>query len=205
VLKSIWLLHSRLSRDASFSGVDIAGIVLERDPLNVNMLINLANQANVDGDRDTAKAYLDRAREISPNAVRVRTFDALFAYLDGDLEVAAELADNLNPPIRACALHRMGQAQAAETIMDELHLEVPTPNIALATIHACRSENDEAFARLERAVETHEQALTTIRGNVLMNSLHDDPRWVTLLQKIGISDEVGDRVITILGQVAPPI
>lgn len=205
VLKSISFLYSRLGRDASFSGVDFADIVLERDPLNAHTLINLAYDSHVDGNPDAARAYLDRARKISPNALRIRVFDALFAYVDGDFAMAAELADGLNPPLQACALQRIGQLDAVESIIDELHLEEPTPDIALATIHACRGEKDEAFARLERAFEAHEQQLPSIRGNVLLNVLKDDPRWERLLQQIGISDDIADRVIATLEQSPSPI
>ena len=171
--------------------------VPDADPLNPQHIINQALTYWHDGRFDAARSQLESARKISPNAVRLHVIEALFDYLDGNYEKSARLADGLNPPIRACALLAMGRFEDAQSLLEDLQNQDVLHAYAAATVYACRGDKDKAFAWLERAYEEHDQSLRRLRGNLLMQSLHGDPRWDALLQKAGISDEDAEKVRSI--------
>ena len=56
-------------------------------------------------------------------------------------------------------------------------------------MHAYRSEIDVAFEWLTKAVEQNDPGISTMRGDLMLVQLHDDPRWPTLLARVGLSDE----------------
>ena len=59
----------------------------------------------------------------------------------------------------------------------------------IADVYAFRSEADPAFAWLERAYEKHDPELVYLKPDPFLKSLQGDPRWETLLRRIGLSAE----------------
>ena len=56
----------------------------------------------------------------------------------------------------------------------------------LAMLHVALGERDQAFAALETAYAAHDQQLIWLRGEWEFDVLHDDPRFVSLAQRIGL-------------------
>lgn len=56
----------------------------------------------------------------------------------------------------------------------------------IAEIHANAGRVDDAFEWLERAVDQRDPGVASLIGNPLLASLHEDPRWAELLQKLGL-------------------
>ena len=54
----------------------------------------------------------------------------------------------------------------------------------IAEIQAYRGETDKAFEWLERAYRQRDGGLTTLKGDPLLRSLKDDPRYHAFLQKM---------------------
>jgi hypothetical protein len=59
--------------------------------------------------------------------------------------------------------------------------------VDIAAIHAYRSEPDEAFSWLNRAVAENDPGLSQIVTERMFSNLHDDPRWPLFLERIGMS------------------
>lgn len=59
----------------------------------------------------------------------------------------------------------------------------------IAYIHAWRGEPDEAFQWLAKAVEYKDTGLPMVAIEPLFDKLHDDPRWLPFLRKLGKSPE----------------
>jgi len=58
-----------------------------------------------------------------------------------------------------------------------------------ATVYAYRGEHDRAFEWLDRAVVDHNQNLFTVASEPQFDRLHDDPRWLALLRRLGLAPE----------------
>ena len=59
----------------------------------------------------------------------------------------------------------------------------------IAYVYAVRGENDKAFEWLERALEERDPGLSEIASSIYVVKLHDDPRWLPFLRKIGYAPE----------------
>lgn len=173
----------------------------ERDPLHLGRSLNLALSYKETGrDRD-ARVQLEMVRKSGPNTVRLRAFEALFAYLDGNFEAAERFAEEVNPPIRSCALHRLGRFDDARAVLEKEVLSLNTPHAwAAALVYACWNDLDNAFASLERAYEDHDPFLRHLRHPMLQN-LRDDPRWEELARRVGVSDDDARKVRGVLGDI----
>ena len=174
---------------ASEGWLPSADAALERDPLNVGRIINLALHYWNAGDHDAARENLEAARRVNADAGRIRVFEALFAYLEGDFDAAARLAADVHPVIRLCAMHSMGRTERARDILREIEASGPPDAMSLAQANACLGDEDAAFGWLQRAYEQRHPLLRSIRTSHLLVELHGDDRWNELVEKAGVSDE----------------
>jgi TolB-like protein len=60
-----------------------------------------------------------------------------------------------------------------------------SPSFYLAMIHASRGENEKAFRWLEKSIVDNEIELYWLKVEPEFSSLHDDPRWAEMLDRIG--------------------
>ncbi|NNC78168.1 MAG: hypothetical protein HKN77_09420 [Woeseiaceae bacterium] len=169
----------------------------DRDPLNTGLSLNLALSYWYVRDFGAARAQLQRVKEKAPNAVRLRVFEGLFAYYEGNYNLAADLFEGQNPALYACSLHKQGRVDEAIGVLDELLADNPVGANAVATVHACRNDKNAALEWLDRAFENHEPGLRWVRSHAYFEFLHDDPRWESLLQNAGVSDDHAQKVIEI--------
>jgi predicted Zn-dependent protease len=56
----------------------------------------------------------------------------------------------------------------------------------IAEVYAFRGEPDRAFEWLDRAYAQHDTGLIGIKGDLLLKSLERDPRYVSILNKMGL-------------------
>jgi tetratricopeptide (TPR) repeat protein len=59
----------------------------------------------------------------------------------------------------------------------------------IAYVYAYRGEADKAFAWLDKAVEYGDPAIAEIVTENLFDNIHNDPRWLAFLRKIGRAPE----------------
>jgi TolB-like protein/class 3 adenylate cyclase/Tfp pilus assembly protein PilF len=115
------------------------------------------------------------------------------AYLEKGMYAEAvavheELAEKY-PPGRwwiGSTYAKVGRRDAARRILTELKRETVTAWTALqrAHLHAALDEKDEAFRWL--AYEPHHAFLPWVRVNPNLEPLHDDPRFLDLLDRMGL-------------------
>jgi hypothetical protein len=88
----------------------------------------------------------------------------------------------------AMALHSLGREQEHQVKLKEAIALLGTawPS-EVAAIHAWTGEPDEAFRWLEKAIEIRQSGLLGLASQPLFASLHDDPRWASLLERSGFS------------------
>ena len=176
--------------------------VPDTDPLNPVTAINLALRHWGEGNPGLAREQLEVARSIAPNAVRIRTIEAVFDYLDGDYEKAIGLSgDGLNPEVQACAHYAIGRSEEAQSILLDLKAGNEFSNFGVAAIQTCFGDHDAAFAALESAYVAHDQRLRWLNTYLLLQPLSDDPRWDELRAKVGISEDDARKVIDVFADV----
>lgn len=89
----------------------------------------------------------------------------------------------------AMAEHSLGHEQQSQHAL-EMAIAKGTRGFAsqVADVFAWRNQKDEAFEWLERAYEQHDGGLAELNTDVLLASLHDDPRFTALRRKINLPD-----------------
>ena len=83
------------------------------------------------------------------------------------------------------ALGKSDEADAALAALIKAHAQDSAYNIAY--VQALRGDADQAFAWLDRAVANSDSGLSDLALGPDFNSLHKDPRWLPLLEKLGKS------------------
>ena len=58
----------------------------------------------------------------------------------------------------------------------------------IALVYAARHDSDRAFAWLDRAFNAYGEGITWIKGDPLLGSLVDDPRYKALLRKMRLPE-----------------
>jgi serine/threonine protein kinase/Tfp pilus assembly protein PilF len=170
----------------------------EIDPLNAEAHANRGRSEGRAGNLEAAsEAYL-RALELSPEMTAVHSTVGLNYVRRGRVEGAiAEIQKEPSSGYRNCSLamayHIMGMKKESDEAMALLLAESEQWGIQFASAHAVRGEIDEAFHWIERSYELHDSGIVMLRNSWAYESLHADPRWPRLLEKIGLG-EPGDRI-----------
>lgn len=198
---SAGILFSR--HGASEGWLPSADTVLDHDPLNVGRIINFALSHWNRGMHDAAREHLELARRLNPDAARIQIFEALFAYLEGDFDTAARLAEPVQPVIRLCALYSMGKDEESRDVLREMQATGPPDTVSLAEASACTGDTDQAFEWLQHAYEERHPALRWIRTNHFLTSLHGDARWDDIVEKAGVGDEYLPRMRSFFSAATP--
>src|SRR5262249_27234126 len=82
--------------------------------------------------------------------------------------------------------HACGRHRESDAALTEL-LELPeSAAYQIAVAYAYRNEANLAFEWLERAYLQRDSGLTVMKVSPFLKNLHDDPRWLPFLRKMGL-------------------
>ena len=62
----------------------------------------------------------------------------------------------------------------------------------IAEVHAYRLEADATFIWLEKCIEVRDTGVFNVKTDRLFNFVHNDPRWMPMLNKLGFADEADE-------------
>ncbi len=100
------------------------------------------------------------------------------------------------------AHHSLGQAAEADKALGALIREYEQDwAYYIALVLAFRGESDLTFVWLKQAVKNDDTSLTYVAIEPLFANLHDDPRWLSFLESIGMAPA---QLNAIEFKVAPP-
>jgi hypothetical protein len=141
---------------------------------------------------------IDRLHKLESNSGWVPFFRGLLAQRRGHSEAALDYFKAGQGPSAllgvVTANFDLGRDAESDAALEELKA-LPNTDIFVAVGHAYRGQSDEAFAWLERAYDNHDASMIEIRMFKFgLNSLHGDPRWTALLEKLGITDETANTI-----------
>src|SRR6266566_2144556 len=165
---------------------------VELDPLSAIAQGNLARALFYAGKLDEADAAARKAAELQPASASSHRWQVVVAVLRGDRETALREAQ-LEPDEGyrrfelALAQQIQGDRQAADAALADL-IANGRDNLAyqIAEVYALRGEKDKAFEWLQISFDNHDTGTLTLLVDPLLRGLRDDPRYKTLLAKLGL-------------------
>jgi TolB-like protein/DNA-binding winged helix-turn-helix (wHTH) protein len=164
---------------------------LALDPLSAEICMRLAF-FYVAADRfSDARPLYQEALTIAPNSIRALANLGDLELLQRRPEAAlAAYSQNESEDFRragqAKAEYSLGHAEASQRLLQELIAKDDATQ--LARVYAWRGETDKAFEWLERAYIKREPALTWLKIDPFLRSLHNDARYKNLLRKINLPE-----------------
>jgi TolB-like protein/Flp pilus assembly protein TadD len=166
--------------------------ILLADPLNVIALYNIGNILFKMGRFDESEAAYRRLLELNPEDWGTHTQLALIMlFLDRPQEAWAELELEVDPQQqeigRIIVLPVLGRdTEALERLDAFIGQNQSWASYPIAGIYAMRGDVDTAFTWLDHAYQRRDLLMIDMLNDPLLVSLHDDPRWVELLDKMNL-------------------
>ncbi len=180
--------------------IAIDQFVAARDPLNARAHYNLGVDLYFAGRSDEAIASWRTTLALSPDFIGTWYNIAIAqahagqpgAALDSVRREPAGVWQMIGLPIVYQSLGKRAESDAALKLLTVGHADDAAYNIAY--VHAARGETDHAFEWLDRAVAVSDAGLSDIAFEPDFTSIHPDPRWLPMLEKLGKSRAQLDAV-----------
>ena len=166
-----------------------------RDPVNAPGHANLGTTYVYAGRLDEALESYRTALSLSPDAGSVQYSIGVALLLKGDPAAAlaatqkesSEVWRTIGLPMVWHALAKKAASDAALAELVRKYAKDSAYNVAY--VLAYRGEADRAFEWLDKAAAYHDPGLATIVVNPLFANIHQDPRWLPFLRKLGKAPE----------------
>ncbi len=178
----------------------LAEYVVERDPLCVVCLSNLADTYEIQSRLDEAESVVQRALPLNsgmiPSLARIR----LKQNRPGEvIELTKQMPDDWYRTVfRTLAYHLLGDRRAFEAEFTSFKKRWPERRFNIAVVYASTGDADKAFAALAEAVTQDPNwkrafyyGMTAVN---LDEQLKNDPRWEAFLRRHGTHPEQLDRI-----------
>ncbi len=180
--------------------IPLKEFAIDRDPVNPRAHHNLGNAYRWAGRWDEAMASYRTALSLSPGHIGAYTGIGQALLGKGEPAPALESIDQepsrpwwlIGAAMAYSALGRQAESDAALAELIEDWERDGSYNIAY--VLAFRGEPDQAFAWLDKAVEYNDPGLSEILVENTFAPIHDDPRWLAFLEKIGRSPRQLDTI-----------
>ena len=132
------------------------------------------------------------AQSLIPNRHAAQVNIGLVLLAQGDAPAALvameqEISDGFRLYGTAVVQHALGDAGASNAALEEMIEKWAAEGaVQVAEVYAFRGEIDLAFDWLEQAYDNRDPGLPQMLLEPLLANLHDDPRWVPFLDKMGL-------------------
>ena len=173
-------------------GEKLARQAIELDPLAYLARGNLARILLAEGKLDEADAAARKSAELQPAAAGSHRWQVVVAVQRGDGETAlreAQLEPDEGYRRFELALAQCVRAdrEAADAALADLIANFRNQlAYQIAEIYAVRGETDKAFEWLQISLDNHDTGLLSLLIDPLIRSLRGDPRYKSMLEKIGL-------------------
>jgi TolB-like protein/Tfp pilus assembly protein PilF len=166
----------------------------ELDALSSQAWRYLARLYTEIGDYASADAALGRALELEPTSEFALTILGRLRLAQGRAQDALNVFRNIDDVVFsltgvAMVEHTLGHAKESQQALDEVIAKYAhTAAYQIAEVYAWRREKDKAFEWLERAYQEQDGGLSRVKGDALLKSLRNDPRFNALLRKMNLPE-----------------
>ena len=173
---------------------------LEIEPLDSNMVANLARVYLYDGQRERAIEQARRAYEADPNFVIARLIYGLTLNATGGYAEAIALSEKelqINPNnqhmllVAGYAYASTGRRADAQAIIERLNELSKTQYVIpsfVAAVYGSMGEKDKAFTELQKSIEVRDSWFKWGKVEPLFDTLRDDPRFKDLLKRMNLPE-----------------
>ena len=165
---------------------------IELDPLNAISYVSLGNYAYRAGRLKEAEEAFRKVLELSPQYPGAHmSLGQIYLAQSKPGAALAEMHKEPEPGWKvfglALAYHAAGKKKEADAAMAELSQKYQNDYaFQIAELHAFRDEPDQAFHWLERSYAQHDGGLPGMKGDPLLRSIKDDPRYTAFLKKMNL-------------------
>jgi TolB-like protein len=189
------LRHARLL--SALGRPDEAIATLQRhlaaDPLDANAWAQLAYLKIHSGDLPGALDAAERAVALNPASDLAIGSLATAQLVQGQPQATIDTAAASSPfwrtYLEALAYHSLGDRAAAERALSTLMADGATgAAYQIASVYGWWGQRELAMEWLERAYENRDGGLALVRQSPFLAGLHDDPRYLALLKKMGLTE-----------------
>ena len=176
------------------AAIELTERSIELNPISTTGYVNLSDQLTRAGRHSEAVAAATKAIELTPGNNTARANLALAYVLAEQPEQALAATEQLNWRFfellaRSLAHFDLGNYDQSDAALVSMIDEFSTSRaFYIATVYAWKNDVDSAFDWLQRSVDEG-QPMSGIRTDPFLTSLHDDPRWNSILTEIGLSDD----------------
>jgi tetratricopeptide (TPR) repeat protein len=175
-------------------GIEMCQRACVQDPLSATAYMSLAGIFRYAGRLDEALTTYQSVLDLHPQRIVVRLLIATVLVGRGRLDEALSMADQEPEPFaRWCGLayiHQMaGRSSESEVALQELIRGFSKDACyQIAAVYSAREDSDRAFEWLERAYALRDPGLVPVKVEPVFRNLHNDPRWLPFLRKMGLTD-----------------
>ena len=167
---------------------------IELDPLQPWNYIARGYAAYRSGRLAQAESNFRTALDLAPGSGKFHSLLGAALIARGERESAlAEMKKEPSPRFHhlgmALALSALGQLKESDQELRTAEQEFGDEmGYWIAMVYAARGDPDRAFAWLDRAFNVYGEGITWIKGDPLLGSLVEDPRYKALLQKMRLPE-----------------
>jgi tetratricopeptide (TPR) repeat protein len=189
-------LYQTYLHDNFVAAISEAKLILERDPLNIELLRQLAGIYLVARRNDEFRKVLNKILELNPLYSEAYRLFGEFYFYEGKYEKAltyfmksADLSQGKGwaPSEIIITLAILGRREEAERLFSN-YKEGGSSNVIfafeIALIYYSFGDKDKVFQWLDRAYENREFWLVYLKGEPYWDPLRADPRFQKLLDRI---------------------
>jgi adenylate cyclase len=165
--------------------------LLERDPLNLLQRRYVARMLYYAGRLDEAESIIRQVLEVNPSFPAAHYELGRILLARNQLPQAANEFESEMSGWREFGLplsyHAQGRSAEASAALQRLVNNSAGSEYQVAETYAYFGDTDAAFLWLDRAVELRDPGIQWLRGDPLLRSLTQDPRYAALLRRLKLS------------------
>ena len=165
-----------------------------RDPVRPAGYVNLARNYRCAGHLDQAIASLRTALRLAPAYIGAHFQMGLAFLLKGEPQAALDEAQKEPKEVQrllglTIVYHTLDRKAESDAALATVIKEYPDWPYNIAYALAWRNERDRAFEWLYKAAAQYDPGLVEMVPEPLFTNLHEDPRWLPFLRKLGMAPE----------------
>jgi TolB-like protein/tetratricopeptide (TPR) repeat protein len=174
--------------------LSLAQRVLKADPLNGSAWRALGGLQYEHGDYATARESLQRSLDINPEQSNTAAVIVYSYIVEGKPALALPWVDRptievFRKQTAALVQHDLGHQAEAQQNLDTLIARWASNGAyQIAEVYARWGDKDAAFHWLDRAEQQRDGGMTLMKVDLLLKSLHGDPRFSALLRKMNLPE-----------------